>query len=53
MSGYEKPSVTTLDSREVLAMLGPAQGMASGAVGTQPYPEIDTQSRGSGVFERR
>lgn len=55
MTGYEKPMVTTLDSREVLEMLGPAQAMASGTAGFNPTfgADFESQSGGGAYVGRR
>jgi hypothetical protein len=32
MSGYQKPRIQTLDATELLELMGPAQGLASGGI---------------------
>lgn len=50
---YEKPTITTMEAREVLESLGPAQGLSSGFAGPGLDPtEVITPS-GAGLGTNR
>ncbi len=42
---YEKPTITTIDSAEILEQIGPAQAFVSGA---QPMPYEQIHGSGGG-----
>ncbi len=45
LKAYEKPTITTIDSAEILEQIGPAQAWRSGAH-PHPYSEIDSTASG-------
>ena len=45
LKAYERPTITTIDSTEILEQIGPAQAFRSGAY-THPYGTIDPSSGG-------